>query len=124
MTKFRTNRRHTNSSRLNHMHLLEATFPQLQSNNDQLPESKLSETTSSEPTTELSDNSSDAPNFKDIPTFESEEIGSYSAGPLILQSLLATEMADIDMDTVSCDSVGQLSSEWFNPQEYGCDSPV
>ena len=37
---------------------------------------------------------------------------------------IASKLVDIDIDTVSCDSGGHLSSDWFNAQGYGCDSPV
>ena len=55
---------------------------------------------------------------------ESKKIGNNDGERLISQSLMVSTIADIDIETVSCDSVGQLSSDLFNPQEYGCDSPV
>ena len=37
------------------------------------------------------------------------------------RSLLAAHMADLNIDTVSSDNASQLSSDWFNPHDYGCD---
>ena len=126
MIRLRTNQKRTNLSRLNHVHLPEAAFLQLQSNNDQLTESTLSETTLSETTAKLSDNSSPsgALNLKDMPAIDSKEIRINHGERLISRSLFASKLVDINIPTVSGDSVGQLSSDWFNPKEYGCDSPV
>ena len=73
---------------------------------------------------ENSFSSSAALSFKDMVDIDIPDLEKRNGQRLISQTTLTAKFADIDLDTASGDSCGQLSSDWFNPQENGCDSPV